>query len=513
MTFRRISCLLAAGLLCVNAGFAAGGAASSMGKPPKVQWDISRLTEQDLAGGPATVRFKTDQDVDDVTIRATPSLLKELDVQPSGYSGVVAGTWYDVTVDVIGGGAPTTTVGGTIQIRGDKGVLAKPLNVSIKVNTGTGSTPPGGTTPGGTTPTPTPSTEVPTIAWNPPVIDFDSFAGGQNVMVDFTVERDLGKVCVWLTPSVANDMTVTPMVFDPLLAADAMGAPITHTLDIQLNGLVTDLTSNLGGTLHLRDCSSGDLKRTYDEPLPIDIVVNAANADPVAAPAVVVSSAGFTQGAVAPNQIVSIFGEGIGPQNLAAFSLENGAVGTNLGQTTVLFDGVPAPLLATQFGQVNAIVPGAASGSDTVQMRVLYRGQMSEPFLLAVSPAMPAVFTVDESGQGAILNVDGSLNGIRNPARRGTIVTIFGTGGGIVDSSLADGQVLGQSVELSGDVQVTIDGVPAAILWAGAPAGTVNGVFQINLRLPYGALGAGVWPIVVSVDGIEGSSGATIAVQ
>lgn len=491
-----------------------------MGKPAKVQWDAPRLTEADLESGSAIVRFQTDQDVPEVAVWPTPSLTRYLDVQPAGYVDVQAGVWYDVTVAVIGGGPLETTVGGTIQIRGDKGVLAQPLNVSIQVESedDDGEPEPGRDPSPGPGPEPGDGPEdddngLNTIVWTPDVLDAETFADGEIVTVDFSASRDLGKVCVWLTPSTADSFLVTPTMFDPVMAEDDTGAPLVYSFDIELLEPVANLSSNLGGTLHLRDCSSGKMRRTYDTPLPINIVIDADEADAEAAPAAVVSAAGFNEGPIAPNQIVSIFGEGIGPRNLAAFSVVDGLVGTDLGDTIVLFDGVQAPLLATHFGQVNAIVPSAAAGKSAVEMLVIHRGKVSQPFLLAVKPAAPAVFTLDEFGQGAVLNSNGSVNANGNPARRGAIVTIFGTGAGLLpDAALEDGAVVSEPIEFSGDIQVRIDGQPATILWAGAPAGAVNGVLQINLMLPPSAR-PGIWPIVVTIDGYQGGEKATIAIQ
>lgn len=523
MKYRIASSLLTVALLG-QVAYAASSDAPAMGKPAKVTWDVSRLTESDLAAGSATVRFQTDQDVPSVTIRPTPSLTKAVDVQPSGYSDVVAGTWYDVTVDVIGGGPLEETVGGTIQIRGDRGTLAKPLNVSIKVESDDGDSDGGDSDDSDTDGDKDTDTDgddedkdesedgEPTIDWTPDILDAETFAAGEQVTIEFTTARDLGKVCVWLTPSVQDDFTVNPTMFDAVPATDDAGAAILYTIDVQLNQPVANLTSNVGGTLHLRDCSSGKLKRTYDEPLPIDIVVDEEDADEEAAPGAVVSSGDFTEGPVAPNQIVSIFGEGLGPDELETFTVDNGVVGSNLGETTVLFDGVPAPLLAAQSGQVNAIVPGAAAGKKTVQMRVIHRGKVSVPFLLAVNPAAPSIFTLDEFGQGAVLNPDGTVNANGNPVRRGRTVSIFATGGGVADDSLEDGQVLAEPVPLDADVQVAINGIPAKVLWSGAPAGAVNGVLQINIEVPFGGLQPGYWRMAVSIDGFESGNTARIAV-
>ena len=130
--------------------------------------------------------------------------------------------------------------------------------------------------------------------------------------------------------------------------------------------------------------------------------------------------------------------------------------------------------------------------------------------------ALPSLFTLDGSGtgQGAILNGNGSLNLHTNPARRGTIVTLFGTGGGLTITPPVDGSVVsGNGLALAENVTVEIGGVPADILWAGNPPGVVYGVLQINLRLPFGGLQPGPASVVISVGDSKSADAATVASQ
>jgi uncharacterized protein (TIGR03437 family) len=52
----------------------------------------------------------------------------------------------------------------------------------------------------------------------------------------------------------------------------------------------------------------------------------------------------------------------------------------------------------------------------------------------------PAIFT--SGSQGAILNQDGSVNTPSNPAKLGSVVSIYATGAGSLPVDLPDGQVI-----------------------------------------------------------------------
>jgi uncharacterized protein (TIGR03437 family) len=105
-----------------------------------------------------------------------------------------------------------------------------------------------------------------------------------------------------------------------------------------------------------------------------------------------------------------------------------------------------------------------------------------------IVPAAPAFFLGDYiSHQGAILNQDGTLNSITNPAQRGSVVAIFGTGGGPTNPPGVTGAStpIGPFLLLTLPVSVTMDGkFDAEILYSGAAPTLISGAFQINFRIP-----------------------------
>ena len=81
-------------------------------------------------------------------------------------------------------------------------------------------------------------------------------------------------------------------------------------------------------------------------------------------------------GPVAPGQIVSIFGAGLGPATpvRGAVDPETGRIPSALGGVSVLLDEEPAPLLYVQESQINAQVPYELAGRSSAQLAVAYGG-------------------------------------------------------------------------------------------------------------------------------------------
>src|ERR1017187_1120628 len=85
--------------------------------------------------------------------------------------------------------------------------------------------------------------------------------------------------------------------------------------------------------------------------------------------AMVINAASYGS-AIAPGQMVDIWGTGIGPAALVGLTLDlNGMVSTAVAGVRVLFDGVPAPLVFVSATQCSAVVPyfGATNPTTHVQ--------------------------------------------------------------------------------------------------------------------------------------------------
>jgi uncharacterized protein (TIGR03437 family) len=234
-----------------------------------------------------------------------------------------------------------------------------------------------------------------------------------------------------------------------------------------------------------------------------------------------ITYADFWSGNVAPGEIITIYGTLLGPDTGVA--APSGSVPASLGGVKVLFDGTPAPLLWVQSNQINAIVPFEVQ-APTTAMSIEYGGSTYGPVKLPVESTVPGIFTINGSGggQAAVLNQDGTLNSASNPAAKGSIVSIYATGAGLMNSLMTDGAITPSippfPVPLL-NVQIEIGGLPASVQYAGAAPGLVAGAIQVNAYVPAGAPSGGSIPVVLNIGGYVSSYGtvqpasATIAIQ
>lgn len=234
----------------------------------------------------------------------------------------------------------------------------------------------------------------------------------------------------------------------------------------------------------------------------------------------VVNAASFLPGPVAPGEIISIFGAGLGPEAPATARLDAGlTVPAELEGTRVLFDGTAAPVLATSAGQVNTIVPYGVAGRQETRLQVEYQGRRTVDVLLPVARSAPAIFTLSRtgSGQGAILNQDSTVNGPANPAPRGSIIQIFATGGGETNPGGVDGRLampdFGPLPVQTLPVAVTIGGIPAVVHYAGAAPQLVAGAMQVNVQVPREAAPGSAVPVILTVGENSSPSTVTVAIR
>jgi uncharacterized protein (TIGR03437 family) len=201
------------------------------------------------------------------------------------------------------------------------------------------------------------------------------------------------------------------------------------------------------------------------------------------------NAANFDPFPISPGELVTLRGYAFGPETPAYEQVgADGKVTTELAGVRVWIDEKPAPLLYVQSKQINAIVPWQLSSTAPVNVRVDYNGTSTNTAQVPVGASAPGVFVTDYvTQQAAALNEDGTVNSPSNPAKSGSVVSIFGTGGGLMTSVPEDGSftpIAPTYPLLTLPVQVTFDAQPGEVLYTGAAPTLVSGVFQINARLP-----------------------------
>jgi uncharacterized protein (TIGR03437 family) len=234
-----------------------------------------------------------------------------------------------------------------------------------------------------------------------------------------------------------------------------------------------------------------------------------------ATPLNLVNAGSMLAGPIAPGEIVSIFGLGIGPVTPAGGEPDaSGIMLPEVAQTSVLFNGFAAALFYVQDSQINAQAPYEIAGGNTVDVEVFFQGQSRGKVTVPVAASAPAIFTVSAgTGLAIALNETGRLNSPVDPAARGSIVTLYATGDGVEDPAAADGKPAAQPLSKPTlPVTLTIGGFPADILFAGAAPGFA-GLLQINARVPGGLAATGSVPVVLRIGTASSQNGVTLAVR
>lgn len=210
---------------------------------------------------------------------------------------------------------------------------------------------------------------------------------------------------------------------------------------------------------------------------------------------------------VAPGQIVSIFGSGLGPVEGVAlqFDAATGALPASGPGVTVTWNGVAAPLYFVSSEQLNVQVPYEVSGSPAASLVVTVNGQSNPAIAVPVAASRPGLFP-------RVWNQDGTMNTAENPTRAGDVVILYATGQGVtVPPSPTGAQPRNGFPEPAAATALTVGGVPAEILFRGQAPGTA-GVMQLNARVPSG-VAAGAAAIVLTVGEAASQAGVTVMVR
>jgi uncharacterized protein (TIGR03437 family) len=150
----------------------------------------------------------------------------------------------------------------------------------------------------------------------------------------------------------------------------------------------------------------------------------------------------------------------------------------------VSVNGRPAPLLYSSSSQINAVVPFETVASDSVSIQVLKDNVPLNTMSAAAVDTMPAGF--------AIVNPNGAINDGDHPAAPGNVLALFMTGAGLMQPAQQTGSIGKAESRIAASVFVSLRAlvagkavvIPLAIEYAGDAPGAVQGLVQINARLP-----------------------------
>jgi uncharacterized protein (TIGR03437 family) len=183
-------------------------------------------------------------------------------------------------------------------------------------------------------------------------------------------------------------------------------------------------------------------------------------------------------GVIAPGQVLSVYGRHLGG--------------------TVLVNGVAAEVISAKDNELRVVVPKELVEGSEVSLQVEHHGRRSQAVKLGVVQVNPAIFGSNEYGKGnaQARNADGTMNGVEHPAARGSVVTLYTTGGG--------------AMELP--VEVHIGGQPAEVIATQASA-TQAGTIEVRVRVPEAVEAAAFQPVVLRVGNLFSQPGVGLAIQ
>ena len=317
------------------------------------------------------------------------------------------------------------------------------------------------------------------------------------------------------------------------------------------NGFLAHLNSNgaLMNATYLGDSTGGDVFVRGVMPLPDSPVLVAWSDASVVVSKVRFGSGGWTAPAclsnnvlnaatqagtdgISPGELITLTGFGIGPDIGLAYQPDSkGNVPTQLAGVQVLFDGVPVPILYAQSRQINAIAPVGLTVNGITHVTVTYNNQQFGPAEAQTIFGNPGIFRLQtgQSAQAVAINQDGTLNGSTNPAQRGSVVAIWGTGYGQTNPSCQSGGLnVPYAAPLTPGISALILNAPpgsnlasfTSVQYAGSAPTLPCGVAQINFQVPMN-IGPGTLSFLPWIQFQDGGTvyysqpaiGATIAVK
>jgi trimeric autotransporter adhesin len=242
----------------------------------------------------------------------------------------------------------------------------------------------------------------------------------------------------------------------------------------------------------------------------------------------VVNAASMQAGTVALGELITLFGNNIGPTTPVVLTDANldGFADTMIASTSVTVDGIAAPLIYASQNQITVQVPYEATLGAGKVISVSQGASPPSTATVTIGAHAPGLFTADGSGAGqlAALNFSVatslySVNSSSSAAKAGDTVLLYLTGEGdyAITISPRTGYLVPTNLltypQLSPLPTVTIGGVAAVVNYAGPVPGSILGLIQINAVVPVGAGTGAAIPVVVTIGASTTQAGTTLGLK
>jgi uncharacterized protein (TIGR03437 family) len=195
---------------------------------------------------------------------------------------------------------------------------------------------------------------------------------------------------------------------------------------------------------------------------------------------------------------------------------------TVLADTQVLVNNIPAAIQNVMQDQLTFLMPASAPTSGSVEVQVVHpsTGQTVAVSQVDMAPVSPGLFTLNGLGTGQLMaiNEDGTPNQPSNQISRGHVISLFGTGLGIVPGAPPDGQPPSDQVPADSKPDVWIEPTfvdPANVVFSGLAPGMI-GVWRIDFKIPETTAPGSQVPVFIRMKSITSATTGqvtTIAVK
>jgi uncharacterized protein (TIGR03437 family) len=249
-----------------------------------------------------------------------------------------------------------------------------------------------------------------------------------------------------------------------------------------------------------------------DFAIPVQFTVT-AGAGPVISQNGIVNAATFVSEAVAPGDIVSLFGDQFTAQGTTA-TANAVPLATQLGGIRVLVNGAPAPVYYASRKQINFQMPYSVTAGQVANVQVVSGSGAGNIRSIPIVAAAPRLLlfpsTVVSGSYGAIVNADGSLafpttgtygSFATHPAAPGSTVTLYAIGLGQTSPGAATGAAASSTtLETVSGVSVLVGSTTLTPAYAGLTP-TAVGLYQVNVTLPANIPTGASTPVSILMNG------------
>jgi uncharacterized protein (TIGR03437 family) len=213
--------------------------------------------------------------------------------------------------------------------------------------------------------------------------------------------------------------------------------------------------------------------------------------------------------AAAAGELIRITGGGFGPLNPIYSGVgADGMYPRTAEGFRVSIGGLDTPVIAVGRGLITVQVPYETAAGQTVPLDLFQDGQLLNSIPVTISGPVLSLFDNGDRNNSLglpaliVLNADGTVNGKRNPAESGSVVTIYGSGLGVLSPPLQTGAL--SPVPPNGTLSTSSLRYQqcvgcSGIEYMGSAPGISTGVIQINVRIAADAPGSGVRALGIGI--------------